>query len=241
MREGILDTVVGLGSLVRRAQLSHAIELDDPGLVIRPRGCDTRAHRIAAPVPENDGLGPGAAGRRAQPHDLRNGHVGAPLDQLARLGDQAGDLQRLLLRFPVPKAHRRLKLEGAQTPGSHVEQLLHRAQRELGRAPGSEIPGDDRIAEPVGQRIGQDAGESLKGLQPGELGKGDRTLEREGQGKGRNRKPARRERFVVLEGDPAILFLRDRPDQPVPEPDLGHHHLRHGWISWRAGAVFPSA
>ncbi len=63
----------------------HAVELDEPGLVIRLRRGETGAHPLRLGVPQDERFGARAARAPADAHDLGDGRSGVALDEAASL------------------------------------------------------------------------------------------------------------------------------------------------------------
>ena len=146
----VLDAVEGPGGEVGGAELADSVELDQPGLISRPRCSEPGAYPISDAVPQHERLRPGAPGGGAHAQDFRERTVGLSLDQPSCLLHQ----ERQLEGFPLGGTHRqddgRLELEGAHGAMADVEELLHRAHRVRGTPTVREVLRDHGIAEAIG-------------------------------------------------------------------------------------------
>jgi len=151
-----------------------------------------------------------------------------------RLATSSGSLTAGVWREPDGGA----KLERTHSPLADVQQSLHGAQRPFRLTSVGEIPLDHGVAEPVGQRVGENAGQATECFEPCQLREGDGAGCGQRELEGGDLEPLPYEVRTVLERDDAVRLFRHRPDQLIPEPDLSYGNaFSHATLCGRAAVA----
>ncbi|MNV25195.1 hypothetical protein D3C71_1162840 [compost metagenome] len=225
-RVGVLDAAI----VAARAELAvqtDAVELQQPGLIALGNIELAGAHILRGAAPGNRRLGARATGRGADLDDLAQQFAGVvavrkvAADHRARLRHQLRHLHRG--GGGGTRATAGLEGQGPHGALAHVGQAVQRRHMVLGNAALGHPGIDQRIAEAVGQRIGQQGRQALVGgdRQVGEykrrIGLAQRHLQR------RELDTAAHETRLVFKGVVAgVGVQRDRAYIHTPDVD------RHG-------------
>ena len=169
---GPLDRAVATGVAEVAAGVVDAVELEDPELEAGGRVDLARPHFFGLRVPGDQRLRPGAAGRGADAEDLlhrvapaglgeRLGQVGAIGEHLAGQIDQRGDVELIVDgRVGAARGHELERAHPALTDVGEALDRIEAARRpSLRRQPSV----DQRVAEAVRERVGDQPGEAVEG------------------------------------------------------------------------------